>query len=286
MWIWIKDLGSVSAEDWNLQWDLEHIHFLLTLTGVWQVLEFVNCALGHLFTQELWPEKVMVTSGSWWEKCCSTGILQPGAQKVHLAAMAQLGGSYLCLSFLSSERNFSWQGLSPPPMGSAALCGLGHLIKVWLSLKPWKPWKDEGWGFHHPNRSSIFSSISSCLKLPEAPSKFLETEAVPRLVPQSCHLSDSDEHSQESWSPELCQTFRGIKSRTRILREKEHNELINFISQWLFPSTPILHVTVLVLPPPVTSYTSFMGCFTYFYWVAPIFNPAMPAGDFRAGQVI
>lgn len=98
--------------------------------------------------------------------------------------------------------------------------GLGHLSKVWLSWKPWKPGKDGGWGFHHPNRSSIFSFISSCLKLPEAPSKFLETEAVPRLVPQSCHLSDSDEHSQESWSPELCQTFRGIESRTRILREK------------------------------------------------------------------
>lgn len=33
IWIWIKDLGSVSAEDWNLRWDLEHIRFLFSLRG-------------------------------------------------------------------------------------------------------------------------------------------------------------------------------------------------------------------------------------------------------------
>lgn len=127
MWIWIKDLGSVSA---NLQWDLEHIHFFFTLTGS----GVCKLYIGSLVHQELWPEKVMATS------CCQGLLMEevlfqrnPGALKVHLAAMAQLGRCYLCLSFLNSERNFWWHRLSLPPMGSGALfvCGLGHLIKVW-----------------------------------------------------------------------------------------------------------------------------------------------------------
>lgn len=32
--------------------------------------------------------------------------------------------------------------------------------------------------------------------------------------------------------------------------------------------------TALVLPPPATSYTSFMGCFTYFHWVSPLYQPS------------
>lgn len=41
-------------------------------------------------------------------------------------------------------------------------------------------------------------------------------------------------------------------------------------------------MTALVLHPPVTSYTSFMGCFTYFYSVAPLFQPSDASRRFQS----
>lgn len=218
MWIWIKDLGSVSAD---LQWDLEHIQFFLTLTGSGVckscIGSFVHCG------QERWWSH-HAARGSWRKKCCSRGILQPGTQNFHLAAMTQLERCYLCLNFLNSERNFSWQRLSLPPMGSGALfvwSGTSHQGLAGLSLKG----KDGGWGSFSPSQQE--QDFLPYIQFPKfAWSTFKipwDKEALPSLVPLSCHLSDSDEHSQESWSPKLCQTFRGIKSRIRILRKKEHD---------------------------------------------------------------
>lgn len=138
-----------------------------------QIVHWVSCSPRSCGQKRWWSHPA--ARGSWWKKCCSRGILQPGALKVHLAAMTQLGRCYLCLSFLNSERNFSRQRLSLPPMGSGALfvCGLGHLIKVGQGLA-WKGRMEAEDLFHHPNRSGIFSLVSNCLKLPEAPSKFLE----------------------------------------------------------------------------------------------------------------
>lgn len=116
--------------------------------------------------------------GSWWKKCCSRGILQPGAQKVHLDAITQLGRCYLCLSFLNSETSHG-RGCPFLPWGLELF-----LFLVWdISSRSGRAWLESPGSqgrmeaehlFHHPNRSRVFPLISSCLKLPEAPSKFLE----------------------------------------------------------------------------------------------------------------
>lgn len=190
--------------------------FSLQFERFWslQVVLWVTCSPRSL-GQKRWRSHP-AAGGSWWKKCCSRGILQPGAQKVHLDAMAQLGIRYLCFSFLNSERNFSWQRLSLPLMGSGALfvSGLGHLIKVWqgLAWKPWKPGKDGGWAPFSPSQQE--QGFPPYIQLPKVAWGTFKIpwnkEALPSPVPWSCCLSDTDEHSQESWSPQLCQTFRGI----------------------------------------------------------------------------
>lgn len=136
-----------------------------------QVMHWVTCSPRSCGQKRWWSHHA--ARCSWWQKCCSRGILQPGAWKVHLAAVTQLGRCYFCLSFLSSGRNLLWQRLSLPPMESGALfvCGLEHLLKK--SPGSQGRMKAEFLS-HHSNRSSIFSFVSSCLKLPKAPSKFLE----------------------------------------------------------------------------------------------------------------
>lgn len=148
MWIWIKDLGSVSAEDWSLQWDLEHIHFLLTLTGS----GVCKSCIGSLCSPRKGGGHIMLPGAPDGRSAFPEESLSLEHKKLTLPQWHSWE-DVICLSFLNSRRNFSWQKLSLPPRGSGDLfvCCLGHLLKVWQGLKALEA--KEGW------RLRTFSTI-------------------------------------------------------------------------------------------------------------------------------
>lgn len=179
IWIWIKDLGSVSVEDWNLQWDLEHIRFLFSLRGS-GVCKLCFGSLvhpgavarkgnGHILLPEAPDGRSAVpeessslehkrcTSMQWhsWEYVTCVSVFWIVKETSHGRGCPFLSWGLELFLFLvwdiSSRSGRAW--LESP--GSQGRMEAEHV-------------------FHHPNRSRVFPLISSCLKLPEAPSKFLE----------------------------------------------------------------------------------------------------------------
>lgn len=145
--------------------------------------------------------------------------------------------------------------------------------------------------FHCSNRGRIWPLKYRCIRLPKPPSKYLGVKGycqVPYRGPVC--LSDSDERTQEPWSPKPCQTFRGFKPsvfdrKDNILRER--STISSYILILSGHSSPALisHVTALVLLPPVILYPSFAGVaqkngskiviFEFLSWspIEPTFTP-------------